>query len=184
MSLPSWTSLPCPTPSHPSLLSQSHGLSSRSHTANPPGSIYMWECICLHAILSITPPSSSSSCVHMSVLYVCISTAALHIDLSIPSFKIQYICINILYLFFSFWLTSLCITGSEFIDLIRTDSNVFLFGLSNSLLYICMYHYFPSFIFKHNMQVHLFTAERQDRITSKPPSHAITERPRGSCALL
>ena len=33
--------------------------------------------------------------------------------------------INIQYLFFSFWLTSLCIIGSRFIHLIRTDSNVF-----------------------------------------------------------
>ena len=31
----------------------------------------------------------------------------------------------ILYLCFSFWLTSLCIIGSSFIHLIRTDSNVF-----------------------------------------------------------
>ena len=31
---PSWTSLPPPTPFNPSRLSQSHGLSSLSHTAN------------------------------------------------------------------------------------------------------------------------------------------------------
>ena len=30
-------------------------------------------------------------------------------------------------IFFSFWLTSLCITGSRFIHLIRTDSNVFFY---------------------------------------------------------
>ena len=34
-------------------------------------------------------------------------------------------CIGILY--FSFWLTSLCIIGSSFIHLIQTDSNVFFF---------------------------------------------------------
>ena len=34
-------------------------------------------------------------------------------------------CVNILYWYFSFWLTSLCIIGSSFIHLIRTDSNVF-----------------------------------------------------------
>ena len=33
----------------------------------------------------------------------------------------------ILYWCFSFWLTSLCILGSSFIHLIRTDSNVFFF---------------------------------------------------------
>ena len=36
-----------------------------------------------------------------------------------------YICVSILYWCFSFWLTSLCIIGSSFIHLIRTDSNVF-----------------------------------------------------------
>ena len=36
-----------------------------------------------------------------------------------------YICVSMLYWCFSFWLTSLCIIGSSFIHLIRTDSNVF-----------------------------------------------------------
>ena len=35
-----------------------------------------------------------------------------------------HICASILYWCFSFWLTSLCIIGSSFIHLIRTDSNV------------------------------------------------------------
>ena len=39
--------------------------------------------------------------------------------------KFPYICVSILYWCFSFWLTSLCIIGSSFIHLIRTDSNVF-----------------------------------------------------------
>ena len=40
-----------------------------------------------------------------------------------------HVCVNIQYLFFSFWLTSLCITGSiMFIHLTRTDSNSFLYG--------------------------------------------------------
>ena len=34
-------------------------------------------------------------------------------------------CVSILYWCYSFWLTSLCIIGSSFIHLIRTDSNVF-----------------------------------------------------------
>ena len=38
-----------------------------------------------------------------------------------------YICVSILYWCFSFWLTSLCIIGSSFIHLIRTDSNEFFF---------------------------------------------------------
>ena len=36
-----------------------------------------------------------------------------------------YMCVSILYWCFSFWLTSLCIVGSSFIPLIRTDSNIF-----------------------------------------------------------
>ena len=36
-----------------------------------------------------------------------------------------HICVSVLYWCFSFWLTSLCILGSSFIHLIRTDSNVF-----------------------------------------------------------
>ena len=39
--------------------------------------------------------------------------------------KFHIICVSILYWCFSFWLTSLCIKGSSFIHLIRTDSNVF-----------------------------------------------------------
>ena len=35
------------------------------------------------------------------------------------------------------YITSLCIIGSRFIHLIRTDSNVFLLWLSNIPLYIC-----------------------------------------------
>ena len=48
-------------------------------------------------------------------------------------------CIRIWYLSFYFWLTSLCIIGSRFIHLIRTDSNAFLF-MAESIVY--MYHNF------------------------------------------
>ena len=48
-----------------------------------------------------------------------------------------YICVNIRYLFFSFWLTSLCIIGSRPIHLTSTDSNAFFLLLSNIPLYIC-----------------------------------------------
>ena len=43
-------------------------------------------------------------------------------------------CVNIQYLFF--WFTSLCVTGSRFIHLTRTDSNPFSLWLSDSPLYI------------------------------------------------
>ena len=47
------------------------------------------------------------------------------------------LCVRIRYLSFSFGLTSLCIIGSRFIHLIRTDSNLFLFWMSNVPLCIC-----------------------------------------------
>ena len=43
----------------------------------------------------------------------------------------------ILYRCFSFWLTSLCIIGSSFIHLIRTDSNVFF--LNGWVILHCVY---------------------------------------------
>ena len=42
---------------------------------------------------------------------------------SVPFFQTPYICVQIQHLFFSFWLTSLCVTGSRFIRLTRIDSN-------------------------------------------------------------
>ena len=81
-----------------------------------------------NAILPNHPTLSLSHRVQKTVLYICVSFAVLHTGLSLPSFQIPYICASILYWCFSFWLTSLCITGSSFIHLIRTDSNVFFFN--------------------------------------------------------
>ena len=44
------------------------------------------------------------------VLYICVSISVLQIRSSIPFFKIPHICVNIWHLFFSFSLSSLCIT--------------------------------------------------------------------------
>ena len=73
-------------------------------------------------------PPSLSPIQYSPVLYICASSSVLHIGLSLASFYIPYICGSILYCCFSFWLTSLCIMGSSFIHLIRTDSNVFFNG--------------------------------------------------------
>ena len=51
------------------------------------------------------------------------------------------ICVCILYWYFSFWLTSLCIIGSSFIHLIRTDSNVFVL-MAEYYSSVYMYHRF------------------------------------------
>ena len=53
------------------------------------------------------------------------------------------------YLSFSFWLTSLCIIGSRFIYLLRTDSNAFLW-LSN--IPLCIKHW--NFIMYYNFSIH------------------------------
>ena len=52
-------------------------------------------------------------------------------------------CINIRYLVFTFWLTSLCITGSSFIHLIWTYFSKFvLFFMTESNFIVYMYHMF------------------------------------------
>ena len=53
-------------------------------------------------------------------------------------------CIRIRYLSFSFWLTSLCIIGSRFTHLIRTNSNAFLF----------MAEWYPIVYMYHNFLIH------------------------------
>ena len=73
----------------------------------------------------IIPPSPSPTkskrlfYTSVSLLLSCIQGYHYHLS----KFHI-YICIIIWYWCFSFWLTSLCIIGSSFIRLIRTDSNV------------------------------------------------------------
>ena len=88
---------------------------------------YIQYCICFSATLSNHPTLYFSHCVQKSVLYVCVSFTALPIGSLVLSFYIPYICVNIWYLSFSLWPTSLCIICSRFIHLIRPDSNTFLF---------------------------------------------------------
>ena len=122
------TSFPPPIPSCPSRLSQSTWLRSQCHRANSHwlSTLHM-VVFMLQSTLSICPTLSFPHCVHKSILYVCISTAAPQIHSSVPFFQIPYICTNIEYLLFSFWLTSLCITSFKFIHLTRTHSSLFLF---------------------------------------------------------
>ena len=54
-------------------------------------------------------------------IYVLVLEKAMATHSSALAWKIPWI----LYWCFSFWLTSLCIIGSSFIHLIRTDSNIF-----------------------------------------------------------
>ena len=109
--------LPPPSPSHPSGSSQCTSPEHLSHASNlgwwsvSPLVVYT----CFNAVLSEYPTLAFSHRVPKSVLYICISFSVLHIGLLLPSFKIPYICVSILYWSLSFWLTSLYIMGSSFI---------------------------------------------------------------------
>ena len=86
-------------------------------------SFLIWYYTCFNAILPNHPPLPLPE--SKRLFYTSVSFAVSHTRLSLPSFYIPYICVSILYWCFSFWLTSLCIIGSSFIHLIRTDSTVF-----------------------------------------------------------
>ena len=115
---------PPPSPSHPS------GLSQRTGPEHPVSCIEPVMVICLtydnirgsmpfsQIIPSLPSPTESKRLFYTSV--------------SLLLSRIQGYCYHLskfhiytLYWCFSFWLTSLCIIGSSFIHLIRTDSNVF-----------------------------------------------------------
>ena len=95
--------------------------------------VFVWYYTCFNAILPNHPTLSLSHRVQKTVLYICVSFVLSHTGLSLPSFYIPYICVSILYWCFSFWLTSLCIIGSSFIHLIRTECWVLSQLLSSPL---------------------------------------------------
>ena len=83
--------------------------------------VYMFQC---HSPKSSHPlPLPQSPQVRsIHLCFFCCLTYRVIITIFLNSI---YICVSVLYWCFSFWLTSLCIIGSSFIHLIRTDSNVF-----------------------------------------------------------
>ena len=82
---PSWSSQ-CPIPKH---LSHASNLDWRSVSQLI---IYMFRCCSLRS-----SHLAFSHRVQNSVLYICVSFSVLHIGLSLPSFKIPYLCVSILY---------------------------------------------------------------------------------------
>ena len=123
---PSCTLLPPPSPYHPFGSSQ---FTSPKHPESciEPGLVICFIYDIIHVSMpfsQIIPPSPSPT-ESKRLFYSSVSLSlsliqGYHYHLYIP-----YICVSILYWCFSFWLTSLCIIGSSFIHLIRTDSNVF-----------------------------------------------------------
>ena len=119
---------PCPLPPHP--IPQGHpsrlALSTLSHALNLDWwsishmVIYMLQCYSLKSSHSRLLPQSPEVCSLHLCLFCCLSYRVI-VTIFLNSIYMCYI----LYWCFSFWLTSLCITGSSFIHLIRTDSNAF-----------------------------------------------------------
>ena len=82
--------------------------------------VYMFQCHSPKSSHPLPLPRSPKVRYTHLCLFSCLAYRVV-----IAIFQIPYICVSILYWCFSFWLTSLCIIGSSFIHLIRTDSNVF-----------------------------------------------------------
>ena len=84
--------------------------------------VQVWRCSSLRLPLPSLPPLG----LQVNVLHLA-SILALQISPSASFSEIQYICVNVWYLLFSLWLTSLCVTGSKFIHLTKTVSNTSLY---------------------------------------------------------
>ena len=83
--------------------------------------LYMFQCHSPKSSHPLPLPQSPKDCSIHLCLFCCLTYRVI-VTIFLNSI---YICVSILYWCFSFWLTSLCIIGSSFIHLIRTDSNVF-----------------------------------------------------------
>ena len=127
MCSPSKSPLPPPSPSHPPGSSQ---CTSRAHPVSciKPGlAIHLtYDNIHVSTLPSQIIPPLPSPTESKRLFFTCVSLLLSHIQGSryhlskFPIYVLIY-CIGV----FSFWLTSLCIVGSSFIHLIRTDSNAF-----------------------------------------------------------
>ena len=83
--------------------------------------LYMFQCHSPKSSHPLPLPQSPKDCPIHLCLFSCLTYRVI-VTIFLNSI---YMCISILYWCFSFWLTSLCIIGSGFIHLIRTDSNAF-----------------------------------------------------------
>ena len=123
----SWTSLPPPSPYHPSGSSQCTSPKHPVSWIEPRLAIHiLYNIIHVSMPFSQTIPPFPSPTKSKSLFYKSVSLLLSHIQ-GIVTIFLPYICVSILYWCFPFWLTSLCIIGSSFICLIRTDSNVFFY---------------------------------------------------------
>ena len=139
MCSPSWT--PLPPPSHPIPLGHpsAPAPSTLYHALNLDWRFVSHMIICMfqcHSPKSSHPhllPQSPKDCSIHLCLFCCLTYRVI-----VTIFlNIIYIYMLILYWCFSFWLTSLCIIGSSFIHLIRTDSNACFFN--SWVIFHCVY---------------------------------------------
>ena len=154
MCAPSWTPLPPPSPSHPSGSSQCNSPEHPLSCIEPGLAIYFIYDNMHDSILfsqSSHPhllPQSAKVCPLHLCLFRCLtyrvtvtifrwwtgrpgvlrlmgSQRVGHDWVTELNWNSTYMSVNLLYWCFSFWITSLCIIGSGFIHLVRTDSNAF-----------------------------------------------------------
>ena len=137
MCSPSWTLLPPPSLYHPSGSSQ---CTSPKHPVSciEPGLAIRFIYDIIHVsmpfsqIIRPSPsPTESKRLFYTSVSLLLSHLQGYHYHLSKFHIYVLVYCI-----FFSFWLTSLCIVGSSFIHLIRTDSNTFFLFFLNFILFL------------------------------------------------
>ena len=123
MSPPSWTLV---SPPHPSRLSQSTGFGLPASALNPHwlSALHVVICMSQCCFSRFGPPPLPPLCPKCLCL-LCRLASRIVSTIILES----YVCINIRYLPFTFWLISLCIIGSRFIRLTRTDSNAFLWSV-------------------------------------------------------
>ena len=89
--------------------------------------IYMFQCYPLKSSHPRLLPQSPKVCSYLC--FFCCLVYRLIITIFLNSIYMLYWC-------FSLWLTSLCIIGSSFIHLIRTDSNAFFYSW---VIFHCVY---------------------------------------------
>ena len=140
---PSWTPLPPPSLYHPSGSSQCTSPKHPVSCIEPGLAIhFIYDIIHVSVPFSHIIPPSSSPTESKRLFYTSVSLLLSHIQgycYLLSKFHIYALVYRIGV--FSFWLTSLCIIGSSFIHLIRTDSNVF-FLMAEQYSIVCMYHSF------------------------------------------
>ena len=137
-------SLPSPSPPHPSACHRAPVWVPWVIEKIPIGYLfYTWYCKFLCYSLHTSPllpllwpcPEVCSVCLF---LHCCPENEFISAISQFP-----YIHVSIWCLYFSFWLTSLCIMGSSFVHLIRTDSMCFFLWLGS----IPLYMYIPQLLY-------------------------------------